>query len=215
MDEALQWEQSSRMTLPIDFRVMELLCARLCHELVGPVAAINNGVELLGEDDPDFVKDAIALLGQSARKAAQRLQFYRFAYAGTGSGASADCRALVDGLLETGKVRCEWRLDPAALDGGLQKLGCNLLALAADALPRGGTVTIAGVDGAQGFSVVAEGAAGNFPEETRAALDPGAAVGNLSSRTVHAHFTALLARRLGAALTFRLEPARLVFLVTL
>lgn len=204
------------MTLPIDFRVMELLCARLCHELVGPVAAINNGVELLGEEDPDFVKDAIALLGQSARKAAQRLQFYRFAYAGTGSGASADCRALVEGLLESGKVHCEWRLDPAALDGGSQKLGCNLLALAADALPRGGTVTIAAAaEGAQGFSVVAEGAVVNFPEETRAALDPGAAADNLSSRTIHAHFTALLARRLGAALSLRLEPARLVFLVTL
>lgn len=202
------------MTLPIDFRVMELLCARLCHELVSPVAAINNGVELLGEDDPDFVKDAIALLGQSARKAAQRLQFYRFAYAGT--GASGDCRALVDGLLEGGKVRCEWRLDPAVLDGNWQKLGCNLLALAADALPRGGTVTIApAAEGAKGFSVVAEGAAVNFPEETRAALDPAAAVDDLTSRTVHAHFTALLARRLGAALNLRLEPARLVFLVTL
>ena len=112
-------------------------------------------------------------------------------------------------------MRCEWRLDPAALDGGLQKLGCNLLALAADALPRGGTVTIAAAEGAQGFSVVAEGAAVNFSEETRAALDPGAAVDDLTSRTIHAHFTALLARRRGAALSFRLEPARLVFLVAL
>ncbi len=71
----------------VEFRVLELLNARLCHELVSPVGAINNGVELLGEDDPDFVRDAIALIGQSARKAGQRLQFYRFAY-GTSVSAS-------------------------------------------------------------------------------------------------------------------------------
>src|SRR6185312_8882141 len=82
------------MSLQIDLRILELLCARLCHELVSPVGAINNGVELLGEEDPDFVRDAIALIGQSGRKAGQRLQFYRFAYgtAATAGGGAADGR---------------------------------------------------------------------------------------------------------------------------
>ena len=60
--------------------------ARLCHDLIGPVAAIANGVELLGEDDPDFVRDAVALVGNSARKANARLQFFRFAYGFGGGG---------------------------------------------------------------------------------------------------------------------------------
>jgi hypothetical protein len=64
----------------IELRVLELLCARFCHEMVSPVGAIGNGVELLDEDDPDFVREAIALIGQSARTASRRLQFYRFAY---------------------------------------------------------------------------------------------------------------------------------------
>src|SRR5580658_5829839 len=74
------------MGVMIELRVLELLSARLCHELVSPVGAINNGVELLAEEDPDFVRDAIELIGQSARTASRRLQFYRFAY---GTSASA------------------------------------------------------------------------------------------------------------------------------
>ena len=68
------------MTGAVDMRVLELLTARLCHELSGPIAAISNGVELLAEEDPDpglagasFMRDAVALVSQSARRAASRL----------------------------------------------------------------------------------------------------------------------------------------------
>src|SRR5215217_2222119 len=74
------------MTRLIDLHVLELLAARLCHDLIGPVAAIANGVELLAEDDPEFVRDAVTLVGDSARKANRRLQFYRFVY-GFGGGS--------------------------------------------------------------------------------------------------------------------------------
>ena len=49
----------------IELRVLELLCARFCHEMVSPVGAVSNGVELLDEDDPDFVREAMGLIGQS------------------------------------------------------------------------------------------------------------------------------------------------------
>src|SRR6516225_4943566 len=78
----------------IDARILELLSARLCHELSGRVATINNGVELLAEEDfsgslpdPAFLKDAMALVSDSARRARSRLQFYRFAY-GFSSGSA-------------------------------------------------------------------------------------------------------------------------------
>src|SRR6202048_1028314 len=79
----------------IDLRVLELLSARLCHELSGPIAAISNGVELLAEEDPGvgsslnpaFLHDAVALVSESARRARFRLQFYRFAY-GFSSGST-------------------------------------------------------------------------------------------------------------------------------
>src|SRR5207245_2568923 len=81
------------MSGAVDLRVLELLTARLCHELSGPIAAINNGIELLAEADWDpgsspgtsFVRDAIALVDEAAHRAGSRLQFYRFAY-GFGRG---------------------------------------------------------------------------------------------------------------------------------
>src|SRR3984893_5429611 len=101
------------MSTMVDIRVLELLAARLCHELISPVGAIANGVELLGEDDPEFVRDAMALIGQSARKAGQRLPFYRFAYgtSATGEAAGPDPRALVGGLFEGGKLSCVWHAE--------------------------------------------------------------------------------------------------------
>ena len=201
------------MNVEIDLRVLELLSARLCHELVSPVAAINNGVELLGEDDPDFVKEAMTLLAQSARKAGQRLQFYRFAY-GSAGGTTAviDCRELAQGLLDGGKVRCDWPAD-STLSGDWQKLAANMLVLAADSLTRGGAVVVrAPTGGAPSVTMTAEGASINFSDELRAALDVAADVGSLTSRTVHAYFAARLAQRLGARLTLTLDPpGRLVF----
>lgn len=202
------------MSATIELRVLELLSARLCHELVSPVGAINNGVELLGDEDPDFAGDAIKLIGQSARKAAQRLQFYRFAY-GTAASAStgSTARDLAAGLLEGGKVRCDWIAEAAALPAEWQRLACNILVLAAEALPRGGTVTVRPLpDGAAGVEVAAAGEAVNLTPELRAALDPGAPVDQLSSRTVHAYFTAQLAGVLGASLQLvEAEPQRALF----
>src|ERR1700759_4184923 len=87
--------RSAASTGTIDLRVLELLSARLCHELSGPIAAISNGVELLAEEAPGFgsspkpafLHDAVALVSESARRARFRLQFYRFAY-GFSSGST-------------------------------------------------------------------------------------------------------------------------------
>jgi histidine phosphotransferase ChpT len=200
------------MSTQVEFRVLELLCGRLCHELVSPVGAINNGVELLDEDDPEFVKDAIELIGQSARKAGQRLQFYRFAY-GTSSGGAGDGpsgRDLTVGLLEGGKITCDWPAEVTTLPVDWQRLACNMLVIAAEALPRGGVVTVRRLaSGAAGIEVAAEGEAINLTPEVRSALDDGAAVDDLAARSIHAYFTARLAAQLGARLVFSLPlPGR-------
>ena len=87
--------RNTASTCVVGMRVLELLSARLCHELSGPIAAINNGVELLADEDsglaspssPAFLHDAAALVSDSARRARSRLQFYRFAY-GFSSGSA-------------------------------------------------------------------------------------------------------------------------------
>ena len=189
------------MSTQIDIRILELLSARLCHELISPVGAINNGVELLGEEDPEFVRDAVTLVGQSAKKAAQRLQFYRFAYGTLGGGsAGLDPRDLLAGLLEGGKVAGSWTPAAVALPSEWKKLACNMAVLAVEALPRGGEVTIDALPGGPGLVVTARGEALNVTPEAGAAIARTAPVEELTSRTVQGYFTAHLATRLGVAL---------------
>lgn len=200
----------------VEFRVLELLNARLCHELVSPVGAINNGVELLDEDDPDFVREAVQLIGQSARKAGQRLQFYRFAYGTSASGAgqaAGSGRELSEGLLEGGKIKCEWHSEAASLPLDWQRLACNMLVLAADTLPRGGGIVVRSLrTGQSGIEVTAEAEGVNVTAELRAALSPSASVDQLTSRTIQAYFTSLVAGQLGAVLTLaEADSKRAVF----
>jgi histidine phosphotransferase ChpT len=198
------------MRIAVDLRVLELLCARLCHELVSPVGAINNGVELLGEEDSDFVKDAVALIGESARRAGKRLQFYRFAYGSStgGSTAGPDPRELVGGVLEGGKVKCEWPAEARTLPLDWQKLACNLVMVASEVLPRGGTVTIRPLTaGASGIDVAAAGPTLTVSPELRAALTAAVAVDDLTSRTVQAYFTARIAEQIGAKLSIAAPAA--------
>jgi len=191
----------------IDLRVLELLAARLCHELISPIGAIANGVELLGEDDPEFVRDATALIGQSAKKAGQRLQFYRFAYgsSATGEAAGPDPRELVAGLFDGGKLSCAWQDEAVALPAEWQKLACNMIVLAAEALPRGGAITVKAAAGSPHVEISGAGEAVNLTGEARAALARESDPGDLTSRTVHGYFTACLAAALGTAVVLS-EP---------
>jgi histidine phosphotransferase ChpT len=202
------------MSIAIDLRVLELLCSRLCHELISPVGAINNGVELMDEDDPDFVKEAMTLIGQSARKAGQRLQFYRFAYgvAGdAGRGSATDVGALASALLEGGKLRCDWSPELAAQSVLWQRLAGNLVVLAADTLPRGGTIAARALN--PGIEVSAEGETINLSADLRAILAGEVAAEALTARTIHAFFTTRLAAQLGGSVSLAEQPGRAVFSV--
>src|SRR5260370_23680454 len=123
------------MTQPIDLRVLELLAARLCHDLMGPLAAIANGVELLAEEDPDFVRDAVALVGESARKANRRLQFYRFAYGFSGGELTGPSpHQLASALFADSNITCDYREAVRALPLGWQRLPRHMLAIRGEAL---------------------------------------------------------------------------------
>ncbi|MGH7045624.1 MAG: histidine phosphotransferase family protein [Stellaceae bacterium] len=176
-------------------QVAELLTARLCHELSGPLAAIGNGVELLGEDDSDFASEALALVGDSARRAANRLQFYRFAYGFGGVAAEAAGPApaeLAAGFFEDMPIACEYRAAVRALPHDRQKIVCALLLVGAEALIRGGRLAV-DVEGA-GIMLEAVGEAVSFAEEQAAALRLELPAETLTSRTINAYFAGLLAQ---------------------
>src|SRR5216683_1167902 len=193
------------MTHPVDLRVLELLAARLCHDLIGPVAAIGNGVELLAEEDPDFVRDAVALVGESARKANRRLQFYRFAYGFSGGELTGPPpHQLASGLFADSGVACDYRETVRALPHKWQRLACNMLAIGGEVLSRGGRLVVDA--GAVGPELEGTGEGAGPSAQIRAALTLALPLGQLSSRSVGAYFTGLVAAGLGCRIIVDAQP---------
>ena len=193
------------MMRPIDLKVVELVAARLCHDLIGPVSAIGNGVELLADEEPDFVRDAVALIGDSARKASRCLQFHRFAYGYGGGGLTGPAPDLLaaEFFVDTA-IECDYCADARALSLGEQKLACAMLAVAGEGLPRGGRLVVS--VGAIGPQIDATGAGHGPSPEVRAALTLAAPAAQLTSRTVGGYFAGLLAEGLGWRLVLADQP---------
>lgn len=196
------------MDLRNDMRVAELLASRLCHDVVGPIGAVNNGMELLNDGELDMADDALRLATQSAQQAADLLQFYRMAYGMAGHRQGGDLKPMHDlavRLFAHHKASLDWSVHamPTGLPDSAGKLILNMLLLASEALPRGGTVGVlfAEDDGMHEIAVVAVGADAGLREETQAGLAEGAPVAELTPRSVQPYFTGQLA----AAMNGRLE----------
>jgi histidine phosphotransferase ChpT len=195
------------MALSIDIRVLELLAARLCHDLAGPIAAITNGAELLDDEDPDFVRQAGTLIGDSAGTAAKRLQLFRFVY-GFSAGAivGPPPHLLASEYFAGGSVTCDYREPVRAFKGPWQRLGCALLLVAGEGLPRGGRICLDAAGAA--VAVTADGEGARLSDEATAALLLQTPVETLSSRTVGAYFAGLLARQLDHRLKAATQASR-------
>jgi histidine phosphotransferase ChpT len=181
----------------IDFA--SLLCSRLCHDLVSPIGALTNGVELLSdENDPAMRAQCMELLEASARQAANRLKFFRLAFgAGGGYGAEVDVReikAAVEGLFSPDKVKLEWMVAAATLPKSAVKTLLNLALLAGEALLRGGTLSLAAeaTGGQIEIGVKAEGPRTLLSEDLRLALQGRLPVAQVDARAAPAALVASL-----------------------
>ncbi len=196
------------MAFLIDMRVAELLASRLCHDLVGPIGAVNNGMELLEDEDLGMSDDAIQLSASSARQAASILQFYRLAYGMSGGRIGADLgdlRELATGFLASSKTALDWTMarQPAGeMPEGLGKLLLNLIVLGEECLPRGGTLGVSLAEGLAGLeaAVIASGTGARLREESQFVLADDVVIEELTPRNVHGYFTRLLAQRMGSDL---------------
>lgn len=207
--------------MKIDVKVAQLLASRICHDLAGGISALSTGAELLADEGGVPAAEALALIASSADQTTRRLQFLRVAFGqGGGEGgtiAMAHLRELTSGLLEGGRVSLVWADDGEriALDAG--KLLLNLCLIGSEALPRGGVLNIsaAAVDGHLGFAVAAQGDGARLTAELEAAMTVDLNADDLTPRTVHGHFTAVLAANLGAELEIQAEPGAEVRLAAL
>jgi histidine phosphotransferase ChpT len=191
--------------LPIDLRVAELLASRMCHDLISPIGAVTNGIELIEEEGGKIAADALDLAGRSARQASRLLQFYRIAFGlgGSFSGSRlSEVRDLAEGFLSGSRHKLDWPGSPEdPLASGLGKLILNMVLVAADCLPRGGRIGVA-MQGSEGWTAAAVTAEGDVrvSEEIRSAMSDAADPQALTPRTVQAYFTALIAIRAGGEL---------------
>jgi histidine phosphotransferase ChpT len=190
----------------------QLLISHLCHELVSPIGAINNGVELVEELGGDGIEqEALALIAESGRVAAARLRFYRVAYGSAGTSSDFGMRqaraAAVDLFAGDNRVSVNWPESGSVdLPAGGSQLVANLVPLAAGALPRGGEVVVSTTETGSALVVTltARGTGARLTEDVR-----GAIAGNprsLDHNTIHGWYCSRLAQRLGIALQVVDQP---------
>ena len=176
-----------------DLVLAEMLAARLCHELVSPVGAVANGVEIL-EEEPEFAEDATKLIADSSRTVTQRLRFYREAYGARDTG-DARARTAALEMFAGGKIDADWPETLGQTSAGLQKLACNMLLVASEALPRGGRVALV-EPGPDAILKVEASGVGAAIETLAGYLTGPISVEQLTPRTVQAIFTRKLAESL-------------------
>src|SRR6201995_4246177 len=156
---------------PDKLELAALLCSKVCHDLISPVGAIVNGLEVLDDnpkpEDRDFALD---LIRKSARTASARLQFCRLAFGAAGSAGAqidlGDAQTMARGHIEDGKITITWNLPRVLLPKNRVKLLLNMLVIAQQTIPRGGTLTVdfVGEGDRIGFRVAASGLNARMPQ---------------------------------------------------
>jgi histidine phosphotransferase ChpT len=205
---------------PLDLAAM--LCSRVCHDVISPVGAIVNGLEVLeDESDPSMRDVAIDLIKRSAAGASAKLQFCRLAFGAAGSvGASidtGDAETVARGLLETEKTALSWKATRQFLPKNKVKLLLNLSQIAAATIPRGGVVEVevAGEGEAAALRVSSKGTNARLQAGFADLLNGGLAV-KVDAHNIQPYFAGLVARECGMSLqveqeaegfSFRAEPA--------
>lgn len=201
---------------PVD--LASLLCSRLCHDMLSPVGALSNGLELLAEEkDPEMRQRCFELLEQSAKASADKLKFFRLAFGAAGGFGDQvpvnEARALVDALVgANGRVSVNWMFGVDSLAKPAVKTLLNLALIGLDALVRGGTLDVGAEvrDGSTEIVVRAAGQRVAFDPTIGQALEGTLPGSDLSSRTAPAAMVQQLAASVGGAVQVHVTAESLV-----
>ena len=206
------------MSKPLDPAVLELLASRVCHDLISPVGAVHNGVEFLQETGVEAGAEAVALIAHSAQQATAKLQAFRLAYGAGGRDPNikpADVhKTFADLIGADGRVKQDW--DPQAVSAadmpqGFCKMLMGALLLAAESLPKGGTVRVQ-KSGAREVAVTAEGTDAGPRPQVPQALARELAVEDIDPRLVHPYVLAVLAEQYGFTVAIaQQEQGRVIY----
>lgn len=193
-----------------------LLCSRVCHDVISPVGAINNGLELLDEGGTDA--DALDLIRTSALNASVRLKFARLAFGASGSvGASIDTgeaeKAAKDFAAAEKKTEVSWSGPRAIIPKNQVKLLLNLFLVAYSAIPRGGSldVVVENPETDAKFSITVKGRMLRLPAKYVEVLS-GQMEEAVDAHTIQPYYTVLLADECNMELKHVVHEDRITFI---
>jgi histidine phosphotransferase ChpT len=198
------------MGLLSDLDLAALLCSRVCHDVISPVGAITNGLELLDvEDDEAMRKMAMSLVKKSARQASAKLQFCRIAFGAAGSAGSmidmGEAGDVAKAFVGDEKVKLDWQLPRENRPKQEVKLLLNMMLIGMASIPRGGTVT-ARIEG-QGFVVQASGEGARINDKVEQVMAGTAVLDEIDARLVQPYYAKRLATAAGLTLAMALDGA--------
>ena len=190
-----------------DLELAALISSRICHDVISPVGAIANGLEMLDEEQDESMREqTMDLIRKSARQASAKLQFARLAFGAAGSaGAEIDLRdaeRVARDFVQGGKHTLSWQGPPVTLPKNKVKLLLNLLALGVVALPRGGTVNVEinGEGPEVAFRVLAQGEPARLSEQVTGLL-AGANGMVLDAHSIQPYYAGRVATAAGMTVT--------------
>ena len=196
-----------------DLRIAALMCSRVCHDLISPVSALNNGIEVLNEDDDPEMRDhALSLIEMSGQQASAKLQFARLAFGASSFAADdlpfTEAQKVLDALLASDKLKTKWVDAERTVDKSIIKILMNLSVLAADMIPRGGLLTFECSPSDGGFAIRAEGDRARVAEAVANALNGTLSEDELDPRSIQPFVTGVLIEDAGFALKIAQEEGR-------
>jgi histidine phosphotransferase ChpT len=201
---------------PDALELAALLCSRVCHDLISPVGAIVNGLEVLDDDPkPEDREFALDLIRKSAKTASARLQFCRLAFGAAGSAGAqidlGDALNMAKGHIEDGKTTITWNLPRILLPKNRVKLLLNMMVIAQQTIPRGGTLTVdpVGEGETMSFRVTSTGLNARLPQNIADILNAPPASG-VDAHAVQPHYTRLLAEACGLKVGLKSEGEAIV-----
>ena len=194
-----------------------LLCSRVCHDLISPVGAIVNGLEVLEEGkDEETKKFALDLIKKSATTASAKLQFCRIAFGAAGSAGAqidtGDAEKISRGFLEDDKTKLAWNLPRVLMAKNRVKLLLNMLLIAGQTIPRGGKLTVdpIGAGDTMGFKIDAAGTNAKIPPNVPPLLAAEAGAEALDAHRIQPFYAGLLAKACGVKASMAMDGETVV-----
>ena len=204
-----------------ELRMAELLCTRLCHDLTGPIGAVNNGAEFLSEEGFNLQGQAVELITSSAFSAVTRLQFYRAAYGRVkdhGEANLSEKQKLAAQFFSDTKITLDWPETHTEASGvsvslKMTQLMYNLLIIAAGSLIRGGSVAVRiaqSPEGKKQITMTAEGPGLKWDPEMEKILTDQLPPAELNPKNVQMYLTKRFADDINATITCRMDGEKMV-----